>query len=214
MPLAISSAGKPSFAQRLARHVDGLAAGLAQPARQALRDDQAHRGRDGIGLHAHVDQARQRLRRVVGVQGREHQVAGLRGLDGDFRGFEVADFADHHHVRILAQEGAQRRGEGQAHLVVDVDLVDAGQVDFRRVLRGGDVRVFRVQDVEAGVQRHGLARAGGAGDQDHALRLRQVLHVQVFLERLVAQRVDAEHRLTTDREYASRSSRRTASGRC
>ena len=84
-------------------------------------------------------------------------MTGLRGLDGDFRRLEVADFADHDDVRILAQEGAQRRGEGEADLVVDVDLVDAGQIDFRRVFRGRDVGVFAIEDVETGVQRHGLA---------------------------------------------------------
>ena len=57
----------------------------------------------------------------------------------DLRRLEVADFADHDDVRILAQERAQRRGERQADLRVDVDLVDAGQLDFRRVLRGRDV---------------------------------------------------------------------------
>ena len=60
-------------------------------------------------------------------------MAGLRGLDGDLGRLEVADFADHDDVRVLAQEGAQRRGEGEAHLRVDVDLVDAGQADFDRV---------------------------------------------------------------------------------
>ena len=74
-----------------------------------------------------------------GVQRRQHQVAGLRGLDGDLGGLEVADFADHDDVRVLAQEGAQRGGEGQADLRVDVDLVDAGQVDFGRILGGRDV---------------------------------------------------------------------------
>ena len=191
----MSASWKPSLQQRFARHVERLLAVRAQPARQALRDDQADRGRDGVGLHAHVDQARQGLRRIVGMQRGEHQVAGLRRLDGDLRGLEVADLADHDDVRVLAQEGAQRRGEGQADLGVDVDLVDARQLDFRRVLGGRDVGVFAVEDIEAGVQRHGLAAAGGAGHQDHALRLGQVLEVQLLLERLVAQRIDAEHAL-------------------
>ena len=42
--------------------------------------------------------------RVVGVERREHQVAGERGLDRDLRGLEVADLADHDDVRVLAQE--------------------------------------------------------------------------------------------------------------
>ncbi len=67
----------------------------------------------------------------------------------DLGRLEVADFADHDHVRVLAQERAQRRGERQADLRVDVDLVDARHVDFRRVLGGRDVAVFGVEDVEA-----------------------------------------------------------------
>ena len=108
--------------------------------------------------------------RVVGVQRRQHEVARLRRLDRDVRGFEVADFADHDDVRILAQERLQRDRERQARLVVDVDLVDAGKLDFRRVLGGRDVDAGLVQDVEAGVQRHRLAAAGRAGDEDHAVR--------------------------------------------
>jgi hypothetical protein len=71
---------------------------------------------------------------------------------------------------ILAQEGAQRRREGQAGLVVDVDLVDAGQVDFGRVFRRRDVHAGLVQQVQAGVERHRLARTRRAGDQHHAVR--------------------------------------------
>ena len=62
------------------------------------------RRRDVERRDAHVQQARQRRRRVVGVQRRQHHVAGLRGLDRDVGGLEVADFADHDDVRILAQE--------------------------------------------------------------------------------------------------------------
>jgi hypothetical protein len=38
-------------------------------------------------------------------------VPGLRGLDGNVGGFQVADFADHDDVRILAQEGLERRSK-------------------------------------------------------------------------------------------------------
>ena len=78
----------------------------AQTPRQALRDDEDHGGGDVKRRHTHVRKARQRSRCVVGVQRGEHHVAGLRGLDRDFRGLEVADFADHHDIRVLAQKGA------------------------------------------------------------------------------------------------------------
>ncbi|CSB38224.1 Uncharacterised protein [Vibrio cholerae] len=33
-------------------------------------------------------------------------MTGLRGFDRDFCGFQIADFADHHHIRVLAQKRA------------------------------------------------------------------------------------------------------------
>jgi hypothetical protein len=120
----------------------------AQPARQALRGDQDHAGRDIERRDAHVAHPCQRGRRVVGVQRRQHHVAGLRRLDGDVGGLQVADLADHDDVRILPQERLQRGRKGQAGLVVDVDLVDAGQVDLGgssavAMLTPGLFRMFR-----------------------------------------------------------------------
>ena len=93
---------------------------------------------------------------------------------------------------ILAQERLQRDREVQPGLVVDVDLVDAGQVDFRRVLDRGDVHARLVQDVQAGVERHRLAAAGRAGDEHHAVRPLDRLQQPVLLDLLVAERLDAD----------------------
>ena len=49
---------------------------------------------------------------VVGVQGGEHQVAGLGGGEGERDGLEVAQLADRDDVGVLAQGGAQGAGEG------------------------------------------------------------------------------------------------------
>src|SRR3546814_4715072 len=46
----------------------------------------------------------------------QHQVTGERCLHRDLGSFQIADFADHDHVRVLAQNRAQRTGEGQADL--------------------------------------------------------------------------------------------------
>ena len=48
--------------------------------------------------------ASRRRAAVVRMQRGEHEVARHRGVDGDFRGLPVADFADQDHVRILTQE--------------------------------------------------------------------------------------------------------------
>jgi len=68
------------------------------------------------------------------MQRRQYKVTGLCGLDCDFGRLEVTNLTHHDHVRILAQERFECRGKGQAHLRVDVDLVDTREVDFRRVL--------------------------------------------------------------------------------
>ncbi len=124
---------------------------VAQPARQALGDHQGHRAGDVVRRDAHVHQARDGLGRIVGMQRGEHHVARLRRLDRDFGGFQVADFANHDDVRILAQERAQRRGERHAALDVLLHLVDPGQADFHRVFGGGNVARLIVEDAQRGI---------------------------------------------------------------
>ncbi|MCY1308490.1 hypothetical protein D9M70_585040 [compost metagenome] len=117
-------------------------------------------------------------------------MAGLCGLDGNLGGFQVANLADHDDVRVLAQEGAQCLGKVHALPGVDVDLVDPFQVNLHRIFGGRDVHIGGVEDVQAGIQRHGLARAGGAGHQDHALGLLEGGHVQLFLILFVTQGIN------------------------
>ena len=94
-----------------------------------------------------------------------------RRLHRDLRGLEVADFADHHHVRVLAQDGAQAAREGHLDLGVDLGLADAVEVVLDRVLDRHDVARVVVEPLQRRVQRGGLARAGRAGDQQDAVRL-------------------------------------------
>ena len=75
----------------------------------------------------------------------QHQVAGKRGLHRNLRGFQVADFADHHHVRVLAQDGAQCLGKTHVDLGVHLRLAHAVQVVFHRVFHRHDIGVARVQ---------------------------------------------------------------------
>src|SRR5262245_39516366 len=76
----------------------------------AVRTDQAdpplchyrkERRVDQKWFNTHVDQACDCTRRVVGVQGAKDQVAGERGLNGDFGRFPVTNFPHHDDVRIL-----------------------------------------------------------------------------------------------------------------
>ncbi len=81
----------------------------AQPAHQSLGLDTAHRRSHQEGFHAHVDQTREGAHRIVGMQGRKHQVTGERGLYGDLRRLQVAYLPDHDHIGILPQDRGARR---------------------------------------------------------------------------------------------------------
>ncbi len=122
-----------------------------------------------------VDDAVDRLRRALGVQRREDEVAGLgcgqRGADR----LEVAHLADEDHVRVLPQRRAERVGEG-ARVGADLALVDDAALvpvqELDRVLDREDVLVpRRVDPVEQRRERGRLARARRARDEDQAARL-------------------------------------------
>ena len=94
-----------------------------------------------------------------------------RRLHGDLRGLEVADFADHDDVRVLAQDRAQPARERHLDARVDLRLADAVDVVLDRVLDRHDVARAVVDAIERGVQRRRLAGAGRAGDEQDAVRL-------------------------------------------
>ena len=96
-------------------------------------------------------------------------MTGEAGLHGDLRGLLVTDFAEHDHVRVLAQDGAQAAGKGQPGTRVDGSLADAGDSVFHRVLDREDVAAAVVEAVEAGIQGRGLARTGRPRGQHYAV---------------------------------------------
>ncbi|MNX75596.1 hypothetical protein D3C86_1070770 [compost metagenome] len=98
---------------------------------------------------------------------------GQRGLDRDARRLDVADFTDHDHVGVLAQDGAQARREGHADLGIDLGLAHAVDGVFDRVLDRQDVASRVVQQRQTGIEAGRLARAGRACDQDDAVGLAQ-----------------------------------------
>ncbi len=100
-----------AVAQKLVVVPNGVDAVFADGTHQPLRQDAVERGDEVVCLDAHVEKASQHVEDVVGVDRGEHQVSGERGVDGDLRRLLVADFADQDLVRIVAQDGAQIRGQ-------------------------------------------------------------------------------------------------------
>jgi hypothetical protein len=110
------------------------------------------------------------LRRVLGVERREDEVAGLRRGQRRADRLHVAHLADEDHVGVLAQRGLEAHREGlgvrpDLALVDDALLVRVQELD--RVLDGEDVVVARLVDlVDDRRERGRLARARRPRDED------------------------------------------------
>ena len=138
------------------------------PAHQPLRLDPAHRRSDQKGFHAHVDQPREAGQRVVGVDRRQHQMTRHGRTNGDFGSLEIADLADHDHVWVLTQYGAQGAGEGIADLRMCLNLGDVGHLVFDRVFHRDELLDAVVDLRERRGECGGFARPRGPRDQHDA----------------------------------------------
>ena len=83
---------------------------------KALRHHAVERRGHQEGFDAEFEQASGGTWGIVGVQGRQHQVAGQCGLNGDLSRFAVANFADHNDIGVCAQNRTQGVSKGQAGL--------------------------------------------------------------------------------------------------
>ena len=96
------------------------------------------------------------------MQSAEDQVARFSGGDGRVHRFQIAQFADQNHVRVLAQRPAQRFGE-VGHIDVHLALRDHRLLMLVKIFDGvfdsDDVRVVAlfVDNVNHRSQRRGLA---------------------------------------------------------
>ena len=150
-----------------------------QPVKQPLREKgEQHIGKH-IAFHAQPHQPVQRQRRIVGMNGGQHQMAGIGGIDRHFGGFAVAHFADQNHIGVVAHKAADNFGK-RAINRMNADLVRAFNRIFHRVFGGADVDVGTVDVVETGVERVRFARSGRTAAQNQPL-----VHGQNLFQRTV-----------------------------
>src|SRR4030095_6054726 len=89
-----------------------------------------------------------------------------------------------HDIRMVEKNREQAGGKSEADLFADLDLDGAFKLVLYRVLESNDLATFVVGVGERGVKSGGLAAAGRAGEQDHALRQLCELREHGFLVRL------------------------------
>ncbi len=134
----------------------------ANDAYQALGQNAVQSGHEIVGLDAHVDKPADHVGHVIRVHRGEHQVSGERRLDGDLRGFVIANFSDHDLVRVVPQNGTQSAGERQPLLFVDGNLRNSADLVFDRIFNRDDFVFVSFDFVDGGVKRRGLPRTSGA----------------------------------------------------
>ncbi|MPM25974.1 hypothetical protein SDC9_72475 [bioreactor metagenome] len=144
-------------------------AGSAEVSHEPLGDDGEQRGRYQERLDAHVDEPYGGAGGVVGVEGREDEVPGQGGPDGELGRLSVPDFSHHYFVGVLAEDGPEGAVEGESGPFVHLDLADAEDGVFHGVLHGDHVD-FRLVDLfEDRVEGGGFSASRRPGDEDDAV---------------------------------------------
>src|SRR6476659_11294204 len=104
-------------------------------------------------------------------------MTGQRRMDRNLRRFQITDFSDHDHVRILTKNGAQSAGKRQLDLRVDLHLADALKLIFDRILYRNDIFVRRIDLTKCRIERGGFsAPSWPRGQNDAMAKLDELSH--------------------------------------
>ena len=120
------------------------------------------------------------------MKGAEHLVTRQRGANGDFSGFVVTDFPDHHHIGILAKDGAKSVGKIEITAGSNRYLRHAMEFIFHRVFDGEDLQFLGVNTLKNGVERGGFTTAGGTRGEEQTVGFSHEPGEQVGAHRIEA----------------------------
>ena len=96
-------------------------------------------------------------------------MSGQRRLNGDLRRLQVACFAHHDAVRVLAQKRTQGTGKGQTDSFVYWHLHDPLQIVFDGFLHGQQLRIDSVDLSQTGIERCRFSRTSRSGCNKNAV---------------------------------------------
>ena len=91
------------------------------------------------------------------------------GFDGDFCGFAVTDFTDHHDVGVGTQNRTKCRGKGHTCAVVHLHLIDARHTALNGVFQRNDVLFERADFRQGCIQGGGFTATGRPCNQHEAV---------------------------------------------
>src|SRR5688572_15136245 len=100
----------------------------------------------------------------------QNLVTSQRGFDGDLSRFRIANFTDHHNVRVLTEDRPESACESKSDFLLHRHLVDAGNLEFDGILDGNDVELRIIELIERRVECCCLSRTGRASNQKQAMR--------------------------------------------
>jgi len=143
---------RPLFQSRL-RWAAGKHCSKDKGAHQSLGENADHCRSYQKWFNPQIQQAGDGPGRIVRVKRAQEQVAGLRRLQRNARGFLISNLSHQDNVWVLPQNRSQASREGDARLGIDLDLVYAVELILNRVLDGNDVLRRRLYPIQGRVKR-------------------------------------------------------------
>ena len=115
------------------------------------------------------------------MQRAEDEVTGHGRANRDICRFDVANFANHHDVRVLSQNVTQTFGERKIDLWFYVNLWHARDSILDRFFDGDDATLHRINATQEAIQRCRFSAAGRPGEQNDSVSMREQIANDLFL---------------------------------
>ena len=152
-----------------ARVTAGRSACRTDTPHQPLSHHPAQRAGDVGLVQAEAGQPWNHAGGVVGVKRGQHEVTRHAGLEGNLRGFEVANLADENHVGILSKNRPQHRRERQVLARSHLNLRHTGKFVFDRIFHRHDVDFSGCELPQRRVERGRFSGPGRSCHDDQAI---------------------------------------------